>query len=259
LLVVDDDLLTGATVRAVLTDEDCQIETVRTGAEAIAHIRGHDAALVLLEQRLPDIDGFTLLAELRARRYTGPVMFVSSVSHVETIAAAFHHGADDYLVKPFEPMELLARITAILRRRYERSQQALGSILRVGDAELDVRTLTYWSAVTPPTVLTPTESRMLECLMRNVQIVISRETLIERVWGDDCAADTNRVDVYIRRLRSKIEGPDNHGRYLQTIRGAGYVFRPSDDSVAVPPTREAHPAGADDARGSWSGTSTAAT
>jgi DNA-binding response OmpR family regulator len=213
---------------------------------------------VLLEKHLPDLDGFTLLGELRARRYAGPVMFVSSVANVEVIAAAFHHGADDYLVKPFEPVELLARITAIIRRCYDRNQQALGSMLRVGDAELDMRTLTYRSAITPPTVLTPTESRVLECLMRNVQIVISRETLIERVWGYDFAGETNRVDVYVRRLRSKIEGPGSHGRYLQTVRGAGYVFRPSAIPLDVPSAHDANPADADVARQSWSGTSTAA-
>jgi DNA-binding response OmpR family regulator len=245
-------------VRAVLADEDYQVETVRTGAEAIAQVRGQATALVLLEKRLPDVDGFTLLGELRARRYTGPVMFVSSVSQVEVIAAAFHHGADDYLVKPFEPSELLARITAIIRRRYDRNQQALGSILRVGDAELDMRTLTYRSDVTPPTLLTPTESRLLECLMRNVQIVISRETLIERVWGYDFAGETNRVDVYIRRLRAKIEGSRNGRRYLHTVRGVGYVFRPSAETADMPPVPEAQPAEADDARKAWSSTSTAA-
>jgi two-component system, OmpR family, response regulator RegX3 len=245
-------------VRAALADEDYQVETVRTGVEAIADVRGHGAALVLLEQRLPDIDGFTLLAELRARRYTGPVMFVSSVAHVETIAAAFHHGADDYLVKPFEPVELLARVTAILRRRYDRDQLALGSILRIGDAELDLRTLTYRSSVTPPTLLTPTESRLLECLMRNVQIVISRETLIERVWGYDFTSDTNRVDVYIRRLRSKIEAPGRHGRYLQTVRGAGYVFHPAVNPMDLPEASDASIVGADDAHRAWPGTSTVA-
>jgi DNA-binding response OmpR family regulator len=249
--------LIGAMVRAVLADENYQVETVRTGGEAIAQVRGHDTALVLLEKHLPDLDGFTLLGELRARRYAGPVMFVSSVANVEVIAAAFHHGADDYLVKPFEPIELLARITAIIRRRYDRNQLALGSMLRVGDAELDLRTLTYRSAITPPTVLTPTESRLLECLMRNVQIVISRETLIERVWGEDFTGETNRVDVYIRRLRSKIEGHANRGRYLHTVRGAGYAFHASATPVDAP-QQHTRPADADAAHSAWAGTSTAA-
>jgi DNA-binding response OmpR family regulator len=130
-------------------------------------------------------------------------------------------------------------------------------MLRVGDAELDLRTLTYRSAITPPTVLTPTESRLLECLMRNVQIVISRETLIERVWGEDFMGETNRVDVYIRRLRSKIEGHANRGRYLHTVRGAGYAFHASATPVDAP-QQHTRPADADAAHSAWAGTSTAA-
>jgi two-component system response regulator RegX3 len=230
ILVVDDDLLTLTTIRAVLADEHYQVDTARSGAHAIAQLVGRETALVLLETRLPDVDGFALLGEMRARRYAGPVMFVSSVSNIQTIVTAFQRGADDYLGKPFEPVELLARVSAILRRRHASSQQALGPILQAGDAELDLRTFTYRSAVTPPTLLTPTETRILECLLRNVHIVISRETLIERVWGYEFAGETNRVDVYIRRLRSKIDGAGHH-RYLQTVRGMGYVFRPHVEPV----------------------------
>jgi DNA-binding response OmpR family regulator len=207
---------------------------VRSGAQAVAQLAGRETALVLSETRLPDIDGFTLLGELRARRYAGPAMFVSTVADVQTIVTAFQRGADDYLTKPFEPAELLARVTAILRRRQAGSHRPLGSILHAGDAELDLRSLTYCSATTPPTLLTPTESRVLECLMRNVHIVISRETLIERVWGYEFAGETNRVDVYLRRLRSKIDGRGNH-RYLQTVRGLGYVFRPRGEPCDAAP------------------------
>jgi DNA-binding response OmpR family regulator len=246
ILVVDDDPATLGVVRAVLTHADYQVATARSGVEAVVQLRDRDTALVLLETQLPDIDGLALVGELRARRYAGPVMFVSAVSSVDVIVAAFQHGADDYLAKPFEPRELLARVAAIMRQRYDRSQPALDATLRVGDAQLDLRALTYSSAAVPPTLLTPTESRLLECLMRHAHIVIGRETLIERVWGYDFPNDRNRVDVYVRRVRAKIEPDPVRPAYLQTVRGLGYVFGPRADAIdATPPSHDESRAGSE--------------
>jgi DNA-binding response OmpR family regulator len=121
----------------------------------------------------------------------------------------------------------------VLRRANQADQQPLGSVLRVDDAELSLGELTYRSAVTPPVILTPTEMRLLEVLMRNSWIVIGRETLIERVWGYDFVGDTNRVDVYIRRVRRKIEPDPQQPRYLHTVRGIGYVFRVESEPTSV--------------------------
>jgi DNA-binding response OmpR family regulator len=107
-------------------------------------------------------------------------------------------------------------------------------MLRAGDAELSIGNLTYSSSTVSPTLLTPTEMRILECLMRNHRIIISRETLIERVWGYEFIGDTNRVDVYIRRVRRKIEPDPATPRYLHTVRGIGYVFRVDSDENAAP-------------------------
>ena len=109
----------------------------------------------------------------------------------------------------------------------------MGTLLRVDDAELSIAELSYSSALVERVVLTPTEMRILECLMRNARIVISRERLIERVWGYDLEGDTNRLDVYIRRVRRKIETNTAQPKYLQTIRGVGFVFRPEHEVVAI--------------------------
>ena len=100
-----------------------------------------------------------------------------------------------------------------------------GTVLRVEDAEFSIGELTYSSQVVSNVVMTPTEMQILECLMRNARIAISRETLVERVWGYDFVGETNRVDVYIHRLRHKIERDPAHPRYLHTVRGIGYTFR----------------------------------
>lgn len=239
ILLVDDDVATLRVMRAVLEQASYRVDTARSGVEAVVQLRDHDTALIVLESRLPDIDGLALVDELRARRYAGPLMFVSGAASVALVVAAFQRGADDFLAKPFEPREFLARVAALMRQRYDSRQQALDTTLRVGDAQLDLRALTYRSAAVPPTLLTPTEVRLLECLMRNAEIVIGRETLIERIWGYDFPNDRNRVDVYVRRVRAKIEPNPVRPAYLHTVRGLGYVFRPLADAIDTPSPRDA--------------------
>jgi DNA-binding response OmpR family regulator len=141
-------------------------------------------------------------------------------------------------VKPFEPLEVIARINSAVRRHEKNDQLVFGTVVRVDDAELLIGELTYNSSVVSGVLMTPTEMQILECLMRNSRIVLSRETLIERVWGYDFAGETNRVDVYIHRLRHKIEADPAQPRYLHTVRGLGYVFRvdpePGSDLAHMP-------------------------
>jgi DNA-binding response OmpR family regulator len=122
-------------------------------------------------------------------------------------------------------MELVARIQSVIRRFRLARPQPHGTILRVGDAELSLNTLRYSSRVTPSVELTPTELRILECLMREAERIVSREKLMDEIWGLDGVDDTNRVDVYMRRLRRKIERDPTNPEYLLTLRGSGYVFR----------------------------------
>ena len=225
IVVVDDDPVTAKVARFLLEDEGYDTTVLHRGSSVVDTVTGQETDLVLLDINLPDIDGFTLTKLLRARRYFGPIILLSGRSAVADKVSGFQHGADDYLTKPYEPLELLARVESVIRRTSQADQQSLGSILRVDDAELSLGELTYRSDAIEPIILTPTEMKILEVLMRNSWLVISRETLIERVWGFDFVGDTNRVDVYIRRVRRKIEPDPRHPRYLHTVRGVGYVFR----------------------------------
>jgi DNA-binding response OmpR family regulator len=233
VVIVDDDPVGAKVIRFILEDEGYEAVTVGRGSQAFQHVIGQQTDLVILDVNLPDFDGFHLCKELRARRYNGPLMFLSSRSEIADKLEGFRLGADDYLVKPFEPLELVARINSVIRRSKRVDEQALGTIVRVEDAELSIGELTYSSKTVQPTLLTPTEMRILECLMRNSRIVIGRETLIERVWGFDFLGDTNRVDVYIRRVRRKIELDPTAPQYLHTVRGIGYVFRVEADNAYV--------------------------
>ncbi|RIK46192.1 MAG: DNA-binding response regulator [Chloroflexi bacterium] len=233
IVVVDDDPVTAKVMRLVFEDEGYETVTLTRGSQAYAEIIGRDTQLVILDVNLPDINGFSLCKELRARRYYGPVIFLTGRADLEDKLEGFRIGADDYIVKPFEPLELVARVESVVRRFHHHDQQSLGTVLRVDDAELSIGELTYSSDVVEPVVLSPTEMRILECLMRNARIVISRERLIERVWGYDLEGDTNRVDVYIRRVRRKIEEDAAQPRYLHTVRGLGYVFRPENETAGT--------------------------
>ncbi len=226
IVIVDDDPVTSKVMKLVFEDEGYETVTLNRATQVFDAVAAADTQLVILDVNLPDINGFSLCKELRARRYYGPVIFLTGRSDLADKLEGFRIGADDYIVKPFEPLELVARVESVVRRFHHHDQQSLGTILRVEDAELSIGELSYRSAVIEPVVLSPTEMRILECLMRNARIVISRERLIERVWGYDLEGDTNRVDVYIRRVRRKIEEDAALPKYLHTVRGLGYVFRP---------------------------------
>jgi two-component system response regulator RegX3 len=225
IVVVDDDPIGAKILRFVLDEEGYSTVSVGRGSLAFAEVVGRETDLVILDVGLPDIDGFSLCKELRARHYNGPVIFLTSRTDISSKVTGFQIGADDYIVKPYEPLELVARVQTVIRRFKSNDQQAQGTVVQVGDAELSIGQLTYSSNVVQAAVLTPTEMKILECLMRNSRIVISRDTLIERVWGYDFVGDTNRVDVYIRRVRRKIEGDPTRPAYLHTVRRIGYVFR----------------------------------
>jgi two-component system, OmpR family, response regulator RegX3 len=229
VVIVEDEVFAAKVVTYVLSEAGYSVSTVGSGRDAFAEIVGRETDLVLLDVNLPQINGFQVCQELRARRYFGPVIFVSGYADTNSKLQGFSAGADDYIVKPYEPVELLARIENVIRRYKSQDQQALGSVVRVADAELSISTFMYRSSAVDSIELAPTEMRLLECLMRNSGIVLSRETLIERIWGYDFVGDSNRVDVYIRRLRSKIEPDPAHPAYIRTVRGMGYVFQGGED------------------------------
>jgi two-component system, OmpR family, response regulator RegX3 len=226
-VVLDPDLLAAKMLRLVLSEAGYSVLLVNSPAMAIAHVGTHEVQAVLLETTLPGMSGYQLCKELRGRGYSGPLVFVSQQTDIVAKLRAFDSGADDYVVKPFDPQELIARVDSIRRRCSRADHQAMGNVLAVGDAELAVSDLTLTIRGRRPVVLTPTEMRLLECLMRNSGITISRDTLIDRAWPHDFIADTNRVDVYVARLRKKVERDPVNPDHIKTVRGVGYVFRPS--------------------------------
>jgi DNA-binding response OmpR family regulator len=232
VVVLDPEPLHAKLVQLVLTDGGHEVVIADGPAMVLAEVTGREVYGVVLEVDLPDISGFQLCTEMRSRGYNGPVVFVTR--HHETLPArqsAFECGGDDLLAKPFDPLELRLRIESIARRSAQADRLLTGSVVRVGDAELRVREMTFSVEGRPPAYLTPTEMRLLECLMRNSPRTILRDTLIDRAWPNDFIADSNRVDVYVGRLRRKIQRNPLHAPYIHTVRGVGYAFRAAEGRV----------------------------
>jgi two-component system, OmpR family, response regulator RegX3 len=228
IVVVEDDPVSRKMLEFLLEEDGFEVVTCERGRDAHDQVLAALTDLVILDVQLPDMDGTTLALELQARGYDRPLIFVSGRGTIEDKVRGYDVGADDYLVKPFDPRELVARVHAVLRRYVANESASLELVVRVRDAELSIGTMTYRSAECDPVTLTPTEMQLLEILMRNQRMTISRERLTERVWGYDLLGDSNRVDVYVRRVRNKIEADPVNPQYLHTVRGVGYVFRPPD-------------------------------
>lgn len=236
IVIVDADAMHTKLFRFILSEAGhTDIVTVQDEPAALAAILGRDTDLVLLDVALPWASGIRFCQQLREQGYAGPVIFVSQQRPTHEKIAAFTHGADDFIEWPFDPREFLARLQAVVRRCRQITLHAHDTVLRVGSAQFSISDLTFRIDSKPPVRLTPTEMQLLECLMRNSNMVISRQTLIERTWGADFVHETNRVDVYIRRLREKIEENPSHPTYLLTVRGAGYVFRPPESTPPLIP------------------------
>ena len=233
VVIAHSERMSAKLLNFVLGDVGHEVELATGMADALKRTLGQETDAVLLGSEFADGDGYTLCKELRARRFSGPIIFVSSKGEIAAKVTAFECGADDFVLTPFDPLELVARLHSVTQRYQQGDFQALGTIIRSGDVELSIADLTLRQPGRAPVVLTPTEMRLLECLMRNVNIVISRETLVERTWGYDFIGDSNRVDVYIRRIRKKLERVAAQPEYLHTVRGLGYIFKPPTMAGAI--------------------------
>ncbi len=242
VVVVDNDRVTSRVMELVLKDASFDVTATPPADTDGTDVLNVNPDLLVIDVGPDQEAGFEYCKHLRSNGYLGPVIFVSSRNDVQLKLEAFRIGGDDYIVKPFDPLEFVARVQSVIRRSKISIEQSQGAIVHVENAELHVGRLTYRSNAVPGVVLTPTEMKILECLMRNHHITISRATLIERVWGYDFLGDTNRIDVYIRRIRRKIETHPADPEYLHTVRGLGYVFkylprqtRPEDSAVTISP------------------------
>jgi len=217
LVVEDDDDIAQALQRS-LRMEGYEVQIAADGQVALEQARAFAPDLVVLDLGLPKLDGIDVARELRAHDDV-PILILTARDAVESRVEGLDSGADDYLVKPFERQELLARLRALLRRRPPRGTAPL----RVGDLSLnaDTHEVQRGDRVVE---LTQREFELLEYLMRNERIVISRQRLLDEVWGYDPFSTTNTIEVFVSNLRRKLEA-EGEPRLLHTIRGAGYVLR----------------------------------
>jgi len=218
VLVVEDDAEIADVLRRSLRQEGYEVKTSADGVEALDMATGFVPDLVVLDLGLPRLDGVEVCRRLRAEGDV-PILMLTARAETEDRVSGLDSGADDYLVKPFERQELLARIRALLRRRPPRGAASL----EVGDLKLnpDTREVKRGGRELE---LTNREFELLEYLMRNERLVVSRERLLDDVWGYDPTAATNTIDVFISNLRRKLEA-GGEARLLHTKRGAGYVLK----------------------------------
>lgn len=219
VVVVDDDEALRGAVRRALRLEGYDVDVAADGEDALAQLAGLSADLVVLDVLMPVLDGVTVCRRLRESGDRTPILMLTARDAVSDRVAGFEAGADDYLSKPFALEELLARVKALLRRSYPEHDGAL----RVADVELNPRTrqVTRGERVLE---LTRTEFALLEMLMRNADVVLTREVIWERVWGFDDSGGSNTLDVYIGYLRRKTEA-GGEARMIHTVRGVGFVLR----------------------------------
>jgi two-component system, OmpR family, response regulator MprA len=218
VLVVEDDEAIADVLRRTLRQEGHEVRSSGDGIEALRAAEEFVPDLVILDLGLPGLDGVEVLRRLRQESDV-PILILTARADLDDRVTGLDSGADDYLVKPFERQELLARMRALMRRRPPRGSAALV----VSDLLLNPDTREV-SRGGRPIELTNREFELLEYLMRNERLVVSRERLLEEVWGYDPMAMTNTIDVFISNLRRKLE-QEGEPRLLETKRGAGYVLR----------------------------------
>jgi two-component system response regulator MtrA len=221
VLVVDDDPALAEMLGIVLRNEGFDPSFVSDGDQAIGAFRSTKPDLVLLDLMLPGTDGVDVCRAIRSESGT-PIVMLTARSDTVDVVLGLESGADDYIVKPFKPKELVARIRARLRR----NDDIGGEILRIGDLDIDVagHMVTREGA---PIALTPLEFDLLAALARKPRQVFSRDHLLEQVWGYRHVADTRLVNVHVQRLRAKVERDPEHPEIVVTVRGVGYKAGPS--------------------------------
>ncbi len=218
ILIVEDDERIRSSMRLALEDEGYTAEGVASGEDAVARFADEPAELVLIDLMLPGMDGFEACRTLR-RQSTVPIIMVTARSDTHDVVAGLEAGADDYVTKPFVAKELTARIRALLRR--SRPDGPGASTLTFGDVEIEPEAGVV-RRDGEEVHCTRTEFRLLCELADHPGRVLSREHLLERVWGYDYFGDGRLVDVHVRRLRTKIESDPASPRFILTVRGMGY-------------------------------------
>jgi two-component system, OmpR family, response regulator len=220
ILVVEDDPETAGQLVEQLTISGYQVDLAANGDEALRQSAVCDYAVITIDRMLPDIDGITVMRQLRDDGIAAPFLIISALGEVDDRVRGLRAGGDDYLVKPFSFVELLARIEALGRRR---DTVAKETILRVGDLAVDLIARTA-SRRGKEILLLPKEFHLLEYLARNEGRIVSRAMLLQHVWDLHFDPSTNIIDVYVGRLRRKVDDQQAYP-LIHTIRGVGFCLR----------------------------------
>lgn len=221
ILVVEDEQSLREPLVFVLQKEGYQVVEAEDGEKAIKVFESEGADLLLLDLMLPKLDGNQVCKHIRQSSNVPIIMLTAKDTEVDKVVG-LEIGADDYVTKPYSTRELLARMKAVLRRNLEPAVES-GAVLVAGDLKLDADRHVVTLAGNP-IILPLKEFELLELLMENVNRVLTRGQIIDRVWGSNYFGDTKTLDVHIKRLRSKIEDDPSRPKYIQTVRGLGYKF-----------------------------------
>ena len=220
ILLVEDEARLATAVRRVLDDEGYATDWAADGADGLNRAENGEYDVILLDVMLPSYDGYEIARRLRSDGSTVPILMLTARDGIQDRVRGLDAGADDYLVKPFALDELLARLRALLRRT---NMSGNDEVLRVGDLSLDPARRQVWRG-DRELELTKTEFDLLELLLYNAGIVLTREQIYERIWGFDFETSSRSLDVYVGYLRAKTE-VEGAPRIIHTVRGVGYVAR----------------------------------
>lgn len=217
LLVIEDEVMLNRSIVKLLKTQQYSVDAAYDGEEAIDYIRATNYDVIISDIMMPRLDGLGVLKYLRNHQIKTPVLMLTAKDTLEDKVTGLDAGADDYLVKPFEFDELLARIRVMLRRN---NRELLMSTVQFGDCCLDFikKTVTKNSSLVD---LTAKEYALLECLVRHPNVILSREQIREHIWDFDYEGESNIIDVLVKNIRKKLEDP----MVIVTKRGMGYVFK----------------------------------
>ncbi len=223
ILIVDDDQFANSLVQFVLNKEGYEVEATDNPRGALHMIQKREPDLLIIDVMMPYINGFEFAIRLRTEGCETPIIFMTAQDGIESKLQGFNIGADDYICKPFNHQELVARVQAVMRRVKKNTAKLGNTSIRYGQFELFPGELKIVVSGQTPVTLTPTEMQVLRVLMISPGLVVDRDQLLSEVWNDS-ENNSNIVDVYIRRLRLKLEEDADKPQHIISVRGIGYKF-----------------------------------
>ena len=223
ILVVDDDQFANTLVEFVLSKEGYEVETTDNPRGALQMIKKQEPDLLIIDVMMPYLNGFEFATHLRNEGYEIPIIFMTAQDAIESKIQGFNIGADDYICKPFNHQELVARVQAVIRRVKHNAKVGNSSSIRNGQFELFPAELKIVIAGNVSITLTPTEMHVLRVLMSSTGQIVDRDRLLSEIWNDG-ESNSNIVDVYVRRLRLKLEEDADSPLHIISVRGIGYKF-----------------------------------